>query len=148
VRDAGIIPAVKKKRPLRNVIKSRREAVDLSQRELARSVGVTASHIAYIESGRRRPSHTLLFQLARTLGVPQQELFCAAYPELEPLMSNVPLAGNRDDAWRRFVALASRHAVTPREMSVMRQISRVGRISRMESYLSILNSIRQSLDAD
>jgi len=135
---------MKKKRLLRDVIKARREAVGLSQRELARSVAVTASHIAYIESGRRRPSHSLLFQLARSLRVSQQELFAAAYPELKPLISAAPPAANREDAWRGFIAIAGRYAVTPREMSVMRQISRLCRISRPQSYLSILNSIRQS----
>ena len=139
---------MKKKRHLPNVIKARRDAVGLSQRELARSVGVTASHIAYIESGRRRPSHTLLFQLARSLEMDQQELFCAAYPELEPLMVNVAPTGDHVEAWRGFVAVASRHAVTPKEMSVLRQISQLGRISYRGSYLSILNSIRQSLEAD
>ena|SRR5271167_108631 len=139
---------MKKKRHLRDVIKARRDAVGLSQRELARSVGVTASHIAYIESGRRRPSHTLLFQLARSLGLDQQELFSAAYPELKSLMTAAPPAGKREDAWRSFVAVADRHAVTPKEMSVLRQISRLGRISLPESYFSILNSIRQSFEAD
>jgi transcriptional regulator with XRE-family HTH domain len=122
-RERSILPAMKKKRHLRDVIKARRGAVGFSQRELARSVGVTASHIAYIESGRRRPSHTLLFQLARSLGVSQQELFAAAYPELKPLMSAAPPAANREDAWRGFIAVAGRYAVTPQEMSVMRQIS-------------------------
>lgn len=148
MRDAEIVPEVKKKRHLPSVIKARRDAVGLSQRDLARSVGVTASHIAYIESGRRRPSHTLLFQLARSLGMNQQELFCAAYPELEPLMSNVAPTGNHKEAWRDFTAVASRHAVTPREMSVLRQISQLGRISYPQSYLSILNSIRQSFETD
>lgn len=140
---------MKKKRLFRDVIKTRREAAGLSQRELARSVGVTPSHIAYIESGRRRPSHTLLFQLARSLRMNQQELFSAAYPELKSLISAAPPpAASREDAWRGFVALAGRHKVTLQEMSVMRQISRLCRILRAQSYLSILNSIRQSFEAD
>jgi transcriptional regulator with XRE-family HTH domain len=139
---------MKKKRRLCDVIKARRAAVGLSQRELARSLGVTASHIAYIESGRRRPSHSLLFQLARCLRMTQQELFCAAYPELESLISGAPPTANREDAWRSFVAVAGQYAVTPREMAVLRQISRLGRISRRHWYLSILNSIRQSFKTD
>ena len=48
---------MKKKRRLGELIRIRRVARGLSQRDLARSVGVTASHVALIESGRRRPSY-------------------------------------------------------------------------------------------
>src|SRR5277367_2071388 len=95
--------AMKKKR-LGELIKAHRETVGLSQRELGRGLGVTASHVAYIESGARRPSHTLLFRLARRLGIDRQELLLAAYPELGPLLSPLPPTQNREDAWQRFAA--------------------------------------------
>jgi len=136
---------VKKKPRFGQLIKASRQSAGLSQRELGRSVGVTASHIAYIESGTRHPSRSVVLRLAETLRIDRQELIRAAYPELAPSIAS---NGNHKQAWRGFVAVARRHSVTPREMTVMRQISLIGRISSSSSYLFILNTIRQSLDSD
>jgi transcriptional regulator with XRE-family HTH domain len=136
---------VKKKLRLGQLIRARRESAELSQRELGRSLGVTASHIAYIESGARRPSRTVVLRLARALGINRQELILAAFPELAP--STAPTADHQQ-AWRGFVAVARQHSVTPREMAVMRQMSLIGKISYSSSYLFILNTIRQALEAD
>jgi transcriptional regulator with XRE-family HTH domain len=118
----------------------------MSQRELGRRAGVTASHIAYIEAGRRRPSYTLLFRLGQGLNMSRPDLFFLAYPEAAPLI--FPLSQRPDSraAWRRFVALAPRYSVTPGEFSVLRKVSRLGKISSPYSYLSVLNSIRQSFE--
>src|ERR1700687_5412796 len=116
---------MKKKRRLGELMRIRREASGLSQRELGRSVGVTASHIAFIESGRRRPSHSLLFGLARSLELNQQELFLTAYPELAPHTLSRPRTKSRETTWRRFVAGAGRYSVTPGEMAVLRKVSRL-----------------------
>ena len=139
---------MKKKPRLGDLIRMRRLGRRLSQRELARSLGVTPSHIAFIESGRRRPSHSLLFRLARSLQLNQQELFLTAYPELAALRLLHPRAESREATWRRFVAEARRYSVIPGEMAVLRNISRLGRISSPNSYFLILNSIRQSFEAD
>lgn len=130
------------------MIRASREAIGLSQRELGRRLGVTASHVAYIESGRRRPSHFLLFRLARCLQLNRQELFLVAYPELAPPLT-LPLSPteDREAAWRRFLAVSGRYSVTPGELAVLRKISRLGKISP-NSYFGILNSIRQSLETD
>lgn len=56
-----------KKETLGQVLKQRRGAYALTQRELARKLGVKASHVAYLENGRRRPSLSLLSRLADTL---------------------------------------------------------------------------------
>ena len=136
---------MKKKRRLGDLVRAAREAAGLSQRDLGRRLGITASYVAYIESGARHPSHTLLFRLAQTLSIDRQELFVAAYPELTLVMSPRP-ARNRDDAWRRFVALARRYSVTPAEMEILREISRIAKISSPNAYVWILNSIRQSFE--
>jgi len=133
---------------LGDFLRIRREASGLSQRELGRSVGVTASHVAFIESGRRRPSHSLLFRLARSLQLNQQELFLTAYPELAALTLSHPRNESREATWSRFVAGARRYSVTPGEMAVLRKISRLGKISYSKAYFWILNSIRQSLEED
>jgi transcriptional regulator with XRE-family HTH domain len=136
---------VKKKLRLGQLIRARRESAGLSQRELGRSLGVTASHIAYIESGARHPSSTIVLRLARTLRIDRQTIILAAYPELA---ESIPATVDHKQGWRDFVAVARQHSVTPREMAVMRQISLIGKISSARSYLFILNSIRQSLEAD
>ena len=137
-----------KERQLGDILKILREKSGLTQRELARSVRATASHIAFIESGRRRPSHSLLFRLSRSLQDNQQELFLVAYPELGPLTLPHPRTDRRESTWRRFVACASRYSVTPEEMAVLRKISRLSKISSPDSYFWILNSIRQSFEED
>ena len=140
--------SMKRKRRLGELIRSRREADRLSQRELGCSVGVTASHLAFIESDRRRPSHSLLFRLAHSLRLNQQELLLTAYPELAPLIYPRPRTESREATWIRFVAGARRYSVTPGEMAVLRKISRLGKISDPKAYPSILNSIRQSFADD
>lgn len=136
---------MKKKPRLGQLIRASRESAGLTQRELGRSLGVTASHIAYIESGARRPSRSVVLRLARSLRINRQELIQAAYPELAP---SIRPTGDHKEAWRRFVAVARQHSVTPREMAVMRQISLIGKIPSSNSYLFILNTIRQSLEAE
>jgi transcriptional regulator with XRE-family HTH domain len=137
---------MKKKRPLGEVIRTRREVIGLSQRELGYRAGVTASHIAYIEAGRRRPSYTLLFRLGQGLNLSRQDLFLIAYPEAAPVLLPLPQKQDRKGTWHRFVAIAPRYSVTPGEMSVLREISKLGKISSPTSYVSILNSIRQSFE--
>ena len=139
---------MKKKRRLGDLIIVGRLAIGLSQRDLARSLGVTASHVAFIESGRRRPSYSVLFRLARNLQLNQYELLLIAYPELAPLTSPRPRTESRQATWRHFVAGAGRYSVMPREMAVLREISRLGKISSPNSYVWILNSIRQSFEQD
>ncbi|MDO8431895.1 MAG: helix-turn-helix transcriptional regulator [Candidatus Binatus sp.] len=141
---------MKKQRRLGEVIKARRTAIDISQRELAHRVGVEGSHIAFIEAGRRRPSLALLFRLAQNLDIDQQELFLLAYPNaaafIEP--KDAPLAESREAVWRRFLATAPRYSVTAGELAILRKICLLGRISSPSAYRSILNSIRQAFETD
>jgi transcriptional regulator with XRE-family HTH domain len=65
-----------------NTIRIRREAFGYSQRDLARLVGVQASHIAYLENGRRLPSLGLLLRLAKELNVRPGRLALQAFPIL------------------------------------------------------------------
>ena len=45
---------------LRETVRSRREGLRLTQRSLAQKLGVEASYVAFIESGRRKPSLKLI----------------------------------------------------------------------------------------
>ena len=50
-------------------IKERRQALKITQQELAQSLGMTPQHISAIEQGKWAPSLTLLPKLAEELGV-------------------------------------------------------------------------------
>ncbi len=140
-----------KKKTLGGVIKDRREYLRLTQRELATKLGVKASHVAYLENGRRGPSLGLLKRLADVLGVKKEDLFLLAHPEARDLIANGRPQKGAPDAWRQFAAdrvLQARHDVTPAEMRVLKQVSTLGRVSSPRHFLFILNSIRQAVEEE
>ena len=51
------------------VLRRHRDAVGLSQQELADQVGISKSYISSLELGYRAPSVNLLVKIAQTLGV-------------------------------------------------------------------------------
>jgi|HubBroStandDraft_5_1064220.scaffolds.fasta_scaffold380447_1 transcriptional regulator with XRE-family HTH domain len=144
---------MKKKNELGSLIRSQRETFRLTQRELARQLGVKASHVAYIEGGLRRPSLSLVRRLAETLGLNKQKLLLMTYPEARFLISQTPKTSpaNPDAAWNEFSsnqAILSQHAVTPAELKVLRQVSLLGRVAAPRNFLYVLNAIRQAVDED
>jgi len=50
-------------------IRQRREALNITQEELGKVLGVTAQHISVIEQDKRVPSFAFLIKLADSLGV-------------------------------------------------------------------------------
>lgn len=56
-------------------LKEQREKKHISQNELASAVGVTQRHIAFIESGDRKPSMELAFKIARKLECSIEDIF-------------------------------------------------------------------------
>ena len=66
-----------------------RDSLGLSQLELSEAAGVSSRHISFIETGRSRPSRSMVMRLAETLGVPLRERnallvtagFAPLYPE-------------------------------------------------------------------
>lgn len=61
-----------------HAIRSRREALGLSQTEVATSLGVTKSHLSLIESGKRGLSDDQIATLSMTLGLPTELLALGA----------------------------------------------------------------------
>ena len=143
-----------KKETLGQVLKQRREAYALTQRELARKLGVKASHVAYLENGRRRPSLSLLARLADTLELDKQRLFLLTHPEAEGILNprKEPTRAQRPDyAWRKFIAnrgILARHKITPQELKVLQKVNMLGRVSAPSQFLFILNSIRQAVEQE
>jgi transcriptional regulator with XRE-family HTH domain len=143
-----------KKETLGQVLKQRRGAYAYTQRELARKLGVKASHVAYLENGRRRPSLSLLSRLADTLELDKQRLFLLAHPEAHWIVgkNHDSAPAKRDEnAWRKFArdrGTLARHKVTDRELKVLQKVSMLGRVSAPNQFLFILNAIRQAVEAE
>lgn len=57
-----------------SAIRARRNALQLSQRDVAHAAGTTAATISHIERGSRKPSANLLARIAAALDVSMDEL--------------------------------------------------------------------------
>ncbi len=135
------------KKTLGEALKRARKALDLTQLQVASQTGIKASHLAHLEIGRRRPSLGLLSRLAEVLKLEPDKLFLLAYPEARPLLRGQRRVAPRNQPWRAFVknkASLARHNVRPRELRVLAQINRLGRVIAPGDFLFILNSIRQA----
>ena len=137
-----------KKKP-GTLVREARNALQLTQRDLAGRIGVKASHIAYIESGQRNPSLALLRRLADTLGLNRRELLFLIHPDAKELTDErAHQNGNgKRDGWRQFSSnqvLLRRHNVTSAELRVLKQVNSLGPISNPRDFLFILNSIRMA----
>ncbi|MGH7931544.1 MAG: helix-turn-helix domain-containing protein [Candidatus Binataceae bacterium] len=143
-----------KKKSLGPVLKKQREALALTQRELARRLNVKPSHVAYLEKDRRRPSLGLLSRIADVLGLEKEPLFLLAHPEAGPLLSERRAASEPptpDQAWRDFSgnkALLARYNVKARELRVLSQVNMLGKITAPRHFLFILNAIRQAVESE
>lgn len=144
---------MKKNNELGSLIRRRREEFRLTQRDLARKLGVKAGHIAYIEGGMRRPSLGLVRRLAEALGLNKQKLLLMTYPEARYLITQAPKPspGNAGAAWRQFAsdrAMLTEHSITPAELKILRQVSLLGRVAAPRNLLFVLNAIRQAVAED
>src|SRR5260370_32968979 len=141
-----------KKETLGQVLKQRRGAYAYTQRELARKLGVKASHVAYLENGRRRPSLSLLARLADTLELNKQRLFLLTHPEAEGIIGahrDASPAKPADNACPKCTSnpgMLARHKVTDQELKVLQKVNMLGRVSAPSQFLFILNSIRQAVE--
>jgi transcriptional regulator with XRE-family HTH domain len=128
-------------------LKTRREALGLTQRALAQKLGVEASHVAFIESGRRKPSLKLVARLGDTLGLDRQQLLVLAHPEAKALLTanEVQIPRKTTPSWQRFIkdhALLARYHVTKRELEVLEHLSLLGTALTAKEFLAILTLIR------
>jgi transcriptional regulator with XRE-family HTH domain len=140
---------VTRTKTLGELLKARREALRLTQRTLAQKLGIEASHVAFIESARRKPSLKLMARIAETLGLDPRELLILAYPEARILLS--PTESEDDPrerlppSWQRFIensALLARYQVTKRELQILEHLSLLGTAISAKHFLAILTLIR------
>ncbi|TFG08575.1 MAG: transcriptional regulator [Promethearchaeota archaeon] len=71
-------------------IKELRDDLDISQQELAKSVGVSRQTIYYLERGLSNPSLTLSLEISKILNKPVEEIFYFE-PEIREFMKNKTL---------------------------------------------------------
>jgi transcriptional regulator with XRE-family HTH domain len=138
---------MKKTNQLGETVKSNREALGLTQRSLAQKLGVEPSHVAFIESGRRKPSLKLLAPLADILGLDRQNLLILAHPEAEELITPTKpeTPAKIYPSWRRFVEnheLLRRYNVTDRELRALESLNLLGTVHSAKEFLVILTLIR------
>ncbi len=132
-----------------SAVKHARHELGMTQREFALRVGVKASHIAYIEANRRRPSLSLIGRIADVLGLNPRELLLLSHPEAKSLLGEPgePRDKKPHGVWRRFASnrmLHKRHRITRRELKVLKQISMLEDVNCSSHFLFVLNSIRQA----
>jgi transcriptional regulator with XRE-family HTH domain len=137
------------KRTLGPVVKEARDALRMTQRELAAIVDVKASHIAYIENDLRNPSLRLLRKLVEALGLDRRETVLLAHPDAKYLIDDSTMSGKAKpgDSWKQFAAnrpMLRRHNVSPAELRVLKQVSVLEPVSHPRHFLFVLNSIRQA----
>jgi transcriptional regulator with XRE-family HTH domain len=137
---------------LGQLIRHRRKELALTQRELAKKLGVEASHVAYLEGGKRNPSLSLMARLEVALGVSRQQIFVLSHPEAASVVnaSDRPQREPRAYDWRKLVtdrAFVKRHRITPRELRAFKELSLLGYILSRHQLLAILTMIREPQDS-
>ncbi len=139
---------MKRVNQLGETVRNQREALGLTQRALAQKLGVEASHVAFIETGRRKPSLKLVGRLASILGLDSQELLILAHPEAKDLLTEVKPEKPRktSPSWRRFVEnreLLRRYNVTDRELRALESLNLLGTVRAAKEFLAILTLLRE-----
>jgi transcriptional regulator with XRE-family HTH domain len=106
-----------------------------------------ASHVAFIESERRKPSLKLVARIADILGVDRQKLLLLAHPEAKELLAEPTREKphKSSPSWRRFVAnqeLLRRYNVTDRELAALESLNLLETVNSAKEFLAILTLIR------
>jgi transcriptional regulator with XRE-family HTH domain len=132
---------------LGELVRTRRAGLGLTQRSLAQKLGVEASHVGFIETGRRKPSLKLAAQLADTLGLDGQTLLILTHPEAKRLItkSKPEVPPHAAPSWRKFIQnreLLASYDVTDRELQALEKFSSLRTIRSSKEFLAILMLIR------
>jgi transcriptional regulator with XRE-family HTH domain len=143
---------MKSPKTLGEIVKQRRQTQGLTQCQLAEMLGVKGSHVAYLESGRRKPSFTLVKHLADVLELDPQQLFFLAHPEAKSLLgrtADLVTLADPAKAWQRFASsktLRAKYNITSREIQALKHLSLLGYVLTEREFLAVLTLIRQPED--
>ena len=132
---------------LGELLKARRETLGLIQRELSKQIGVGANYIAFVESGRGKPSLKLVARIADMLGVDRQELLVLAHPEARTRVAEPPFEPSSEAAssWQRFIqdhALLTHYHVTKRQLEALEHLRLLGTVLSAKEFLAVPMLIR------
>jgi transcriptional regulator with XRE-family HTH domain len=96
---------MKRTTKLGQLLRARRAALRLTQRSFAEKLGVEVGHVAFIESGRRKPSLKLVARIADSLGLDRQDVLFLARPEARALLSPRESEPRKTPplSWQRFI---------------------------------------------
>lgn len=129
-----------------DTVRTRRNALEMTQDQVAEQVGVKPHYIGYLERGMRKPSDEICVRIADVLGLDRQEVFFLANPHLREILSP-PTAPERT-SWEIFSSdrqLHKRQRITDAEIEVLEGIGRLGDVVDVRDYLFILRVIRQAI---
>jgi DNA-binding XRE family transcriptional regulator len=110
-------------------------------------IGVNASHIANIEGNKRKPSMFVLSKIASLINVDMRAMYILVWPEAGELVGQTEQT-TQIDAWPLFSenhSVLRRWSVSNSEMRFLRRFNQLGVVARPESYLFVLNSVRQAI---
>jgi transcriptional regulator with XRE-family HTH domain len=136
-----------KRGKVRELLKTRRSFLGLSQRALAQKLGVEPSYVALIEQGQRKPSFKLIARIADLLGLDRQELLLITHPETKALLTTTRPPKKTTASWQRFVedpTLHARYQLTTSEREALEHLSSLGSVISAKDFLAILTLIRDS----
>jgi transcriptional regulator with XRE-family HTH domain len=129
------------------IIRDRRRQNELTQEQIARSIGTSTPYVGHLESGKRHPSDQIVSRLADALGFDRRELFFLANPEAKALLHIRP-KGRAKTAWEEFRAndhLHREYRITDKEMKMLSQVALMGEVRSSRDFIYILNTVRQAL---
>ena len=134
------------------LLRQERKELSLTQRPLANRLGVRPSYVAALEAGHRNPSLTTLQRVAEIFDLDAQKLFLLSHPaEAQFFLESRDKRKPVESAWQRFAgnkALRARERVSPAELRILGEISRLGRVSSERQLLFVLRSIRLAFEKD
>ena len=138
------------------VVQQQRTAIGLSRQEFALKLGIKPAHVTQLESDSGpRPSFQLLGRVADILGLDKDQMIQLAESGARVSSSarrSVPRKGNdQRRVWGTFSrnrALLDRYDIKPRELKALSQVNLMGKVSRSETLLFILEAIRESGDTE
>jgi transcriptional regulator with XRE-family HTH domain len=141
-----------RERTFGSLLEKKRRELSLSRQALADRLGVSQSHIAWLESGNRAPSLTMFQRLADALNLDAQQIFFLVRPAAARFLLE---SGNdqepENSVWQGLAAnkaLCAKERISPAELRVLSEISRLGRVSSQRQLLLVLRSIRLACEDD
>jgi transcriptional regulator with XRE-family HTH domain len=136
-----------KQRSFGEVIRERRQQLDLTQEETARCIKTSTPYIGHLESGKRHPSDKTLMRLAEVLGLARRDLFFLANPRAHALLSPESKS-TTDSTWddfRKNEHLQRIHNIASDEMEMLSRVALLGGVPSARDFIYILNTVRHAV---